>query len=202
MKRMPFERPAEHYDERIYPIDERICELLGQRKDIARDDPGYPPFAYIAKWAEEHGLFEDYLKAVFGVLGTERHFKPQAVPTGFRKHIPVLRSAEHGGMFYAVNAVRQYANASVVTLHIEWDSIEETLSSADRSRLHFELCVGEGYDCRFESGGSHGGSSSSCYVVSPPLPDDLSGIVFDFRERAGAYRPDSNDAEFVIRLAE
>jgi hypothetical protein len=25
MKRMPFERPTEHYDEKIFPIDEQIC---------------------------------------------------------------------------------------------------------------------------------------------------------------------------------
>lgn len=28
MKRMPFERPTEHYDERIFNIDEQICALL------------------------------------------------------------------------------------------------------------------------------------------------------------------------------
>jgi hypothetical protein len=28
MKRMPFERPTEHYDERIIDIDKEICSLI------------------------------------------------------------------------------------------------------------------------------------------------------------------------------
>lgn len=32
MKRMPFERPTDHYDERIFPIDKQICELLNNAK--------------------------------------------------------------------------------------------------------------------------------------------------------------------------
>lgn len=28
MKQMPFERPTDHYDERILSIDEQICALL------------------------------------------------------------------------------------------------------------------------------------------------------------------------------
>ncbi|MBS4194166.1 hypothetical protein [Lederbergia citri] len=38
MKQIPFERPSEHYDERLYPIDEQICSLLKQRKDISNDN--------------------------------------------------------------------------------------------------------------------------------------------------------------------
>lgn len=36
MKQTPFERSTSHYDEQLYPIDEQICALLKQRKDLKR----------------------------------------------------------------------------------------------------------------------------------------------------------------------
>ncbi|MFB7641725.1 hypothetical protein [Peribacillus butanolivorans] len=43
MKRMPSEQPTEYYDERVFSIDEQLCALLRQRKDISNDNPGFPP---------------------------------------------------------------------------------------------------------------------------------------------------------------
>ncbi len=48
LKRMPFERPTEHYDERIYKIDEQICEMLKLRKQLSNNNLGFPPFEYIS----------------------------------------------------------------------------------------------------------------------------------------------------------
>ncbi|WP_156410953.1 hypothetical protein [Paenibacillus sp. Soil787] len=73
MKRMPFERPTDHYDKRISNIDEQICDLIRQRKDISDNNPGFPPFEYISNWATTFELYEDFLKAVFGAgLATDR----------------------------------------------------------------------------------------------------------------------------------
>lgn len=52
MKRMPSDRPAEHYDERLLSIDEKICSLLKQRKELS-DNPGYPQLEVISNWAEK-----------------------------------------------------------------------------------------------------------------------------------------------------
>lgn len=92
MKRMPFERPTEHYDEQLITIDEQICALLKQRKELSGNNPGFPPFEYISQWATTFELYEDYLKVIFGTFMSEEHFKPMVDPTGFRKHIPVLKS--------------------------------------------------------------------------------------------------------------
>lgn len=35
MKRMTFERPTDYYDERLYTIDEKICALLKERKELS-----------------------------------------------------------------------------------------------------------------------------------------------------------------------
>jgi hypothetical protein len=34
VRRMPFVRPTDHYDERISQIDEQICELVKQRREV------------------------------------------------------------------------------------------------------------------------------------------------------------------------
>lgn len=94
MKRMPFERPTDHYDERIYSIDEKLCELLKQRKTISNNNPGFPPLEDIANWAEKFELYEDLLKSVFGALWNEEQYRPQFEPNGFRMYLPVLKSVE------------------------------------------------------------------------------------------------------------
>ncbi|NOU86292.1 hypothetical protein GC102_10970 [Paenibacillus sp. LMG 31460] len=199
MKRMPFERPTEHYDERIFNIDEQICSLLKQRKEISGNNPGFPPFEYISKWASAFELYEDFLKAVFGSLRSEEHFKPMVEPSGFRKHIPVLQSIEKGAIFYSVTSIRQYNNASVITFSIDWDMTTD-LPSNPHKHSHFELYLGEKYDCRMTNGGSTSGHSSYNYVVSPPLTDDISGIELMFKEYSAPFKNRPTGIEIVFRV--
>ncbi|SFS77445.1 hypothetical protein [Paenibacillus sp. BC26] len=199
MNRMPFERPTEHYDERVSHIDEQICELLKQRNEISNNNPGYPPFEYITKWAMSFDFYEDYLKWVFNAFLREEQFKPIIVPTGFRRHIPILKSFEEGGYFYSLTSVRQYTNASVITFNIDWDmSNEHSINSYKPS--HFELYLGDNYDSRMDRGGSSGGHSSFNYVVSPALPDDISYMNFVFREFGGPHENEPRGAEITIRI--
>lgn len=181
MKRMPFERPTEHYDERIYKVDEQICALLKQRKELSDNNPGFPPFEYISKWAATFGLNEDFLKVVFGTFRSEEHFKPVVEPSEFRKHIPMLKSVVEGEFFYTLNSIRQYSNASVVTFSIDWDMTTD-LPTNSYKHSHFKLHIGEQYDCRMTNGGSTSGHASYNYVISPPLSDDLTGIELMFQE--------------------
>lgn len=198
MKRMPFQRPTEHYDERVAPIDEQICKLLQQRKELSDNHPGYPPFEYIDKWAAEFGFYAEYLKTFFGVLENEQVFKPMVEPTVFRTYIPVQKSLQQDGLYYTVTSVRQYSNASIVTFNIEWDIYNELDNAA--SRKHFELDVGEPYNCRMDTGGSTSGQSSCNYIVSPSLPDDLRGIVFTFREHVRPFNNEPTGKEISIRV--
>ena len=41
MQRMSFERPTDHYDERLSSIDEKICALLKERKELSNGNPGF-----------------------------------------------------------------------------------------------------------------------------------------------------------------
>ncbi|PLR78320.1 hypothetical protein CU633_05785 [Bacillus sp. V3-13] len=142
MKRMPFESPTDHYDERILPIDEQICALLRQRKDISNNDPGFPPLETISNWAEKFDLYEDLLTSLFGMLRNDEEFRPYVDPVGFRKNIPILKSVENGDHLYSVTFVRQYENASVVNLNIDWEETNESPSYLHRHSF-FELFLGE-----------------------------------------------------------
>lgn len=198
MKRMPFTRPTEHSDERLRPLDRQICQLLQQRKEMSDGNPGYPPFAYIDQWSAETGLYEDFLKYFFGAIRSDEYFKPIVEPAGFIKHVPVVVSQEHDGYFFTLTAVRQYANASVVTLYVDWDTaIPESMTDMS----NFALDMGEPYDCRMDRGVSGSGNATFNYVVSPALPDKLSGLEFVFREEIGSPfggEPTGKEVRFCI----
>ncbi|WP_340003994.1 chorismate mutase [Paenibacillus sp. FSL K6-0276] len=197
MKHMTFIRPTEHYDQQIIEIDEQICALIKQRKERSDNNPGFPPFEYISDWAAKFELYEDFLKAVFGTLFSEDHFKPMVEPTGFRKHIAVLQSIEADEFFYTLTSIRQYSNASVITLSMDWDITSELYANKPN---HFELYIGEAYDCRMTNGGSSSGHAAYNYVVSPPLPDDISGIKLEFKEFSVPLKKDGTGTGIVFKL--
>lgn len=79
MKRMPFERPTEHYDKRISSIDEQICALLKRRKDISDSNPGFPSNEYISSWAGKYDLYEDLLNSILKFLGSTRGLNSSSI---------------------------------------------------------------------------------------------------------------------------
>ncbi|NBD27313.1 hypothetical protein [Paenibacillus glycinis] len=188
MKRMPYVRPTEYYDERVKDIDEQLCWLLRQRKDLADNNPGYPPFAYIAEWAAATGLYEDLLKSLFGLLNNEEHLRPIVVPSGPVKRRLVSRFVEQENSLYAVPFINHYPNASVVRFTI--DREEETDDRSDRAsrRNFYELHIDETYECRMTIGSSSSGHNVYNYVVSPPLPDDSTGMELQFQAYAEPLR--------------
>lgn len=198
MKRMPFIRPTEHYDQRIVDLDEHICALIKQRKEISDNNPGFPPFEYIAEWANTYDLYEDFLKMVFGTFLSDEHYKPMVEPIGFRKHIAVMQYLEKDDLFYTLTSVRQYSNASVVTLNIDWDMNTEMNPPFKHSFI--ELYIAEGYDCRMINGGSSTGQAAYNYVISPPLDDDLSGVVLEFKEFSKPFKNNETGNAIVFRL--
>ncbi|MEK0314168.1 hypothetical protein [Cohnella sp. 56] len=200
MKRMPYQRPTDYYDERVKSVDEQLCKLLQERKRLSPDNPGYPPFAYIEQWAARCGLYDEHLKALFGLLLHEDTFKPAIEPAGFVGYVPIHRSVEHAGCLYTLAAARQYDNASVVTLHIDRHEMDAPDLPA-HFWMSYELELGEGFECRTDQGGSSGSHAYCDYVVSPALPVDMSGMAFVFRRRPGpqescdpAHPPDQNVA--------
>ncbi|WP_230593812.1 hypothetical protein [Lysinibacillus sphaericus] len=55
----------------------------------------------------------------------EKYYNPKVEPTGFRHYIPVLQTVEKGGRLYTLSYIRQYENASIVQLLVDWDERQE-----------------------------------------------------------------------------
>ncbi|WP_163100087.1 hypothetical protein [Peribacillus alkalitolerans] len=181
MKRAPLERPTDYYDENLKSLDDELCSLLKKRKDLSNNNPGFPPSEYISNWAKKYGFYEDFLHSFFSSLRMEEHFRPRVEPEGYRRQIPFFQSFEQDEYLYSVTVIQQYQNASVVNFHVDWDG---TKDSPENRRKHrsFELFLGDDYDCRNGNGRGSNGHFSHTFIVSPPLPDDLSEIEFVFKE--------------------
>ncbi|KMY51448.1 hypothetical protein [Peribacillus loiseleuriae] len=198
MKRLPFERPTNYYDERLFPIDEKICSLLNERKELSNQNPGCPPNEIISNWAGKYGFYEEYLQTLFSTMRQEDYFKPRIEPSEFIKHVPVFKTFENEGIMYTVTFVRQYSNASVIYLYIDWDATNNALNDLDNHRF-FELSIDDTFDCRSEGGGGTQGHISNNFIVSPPLPDHFSGIELVFKEGL-PFSDNPTGLEFVIQL--
>lgn len=200
MKRMQFESPTEHYDEHIEEIDEQICNLIMKRKELSKNNPGFPTKQLIADWSIKYNFYEDFLNSVFAHLLNEEIYKPVVEPKGFLKNIPILKSFEKDDVFYSVTFVRQYENASVVHFNIDRENVNDEMSRSFREPTFFNLSI-EGnevdYDCRNEGGGGSGGHESYTFIVSPALPDDFSELKFVFKQCKVPFQKPTG-FEFVI----
>ncbi|WP_336789733.1 hypothetical protein [Paenibacillus sp. MMO-177] len=195
------ERPTDHYDARLFKIDEQLCALLEERREVSNQNPGFPPFKSIENWADRYRLYPDLLKSIFSLLMNEEVYLPLVEPSGFRKHLPVLRCVESGDRVYTLSGIRQYENASVVNLSIHED-YREREKEAMRTPAYIELELGEGYRCYVDQGTSSGGNSAYGFVVSPALPDDLAGLAFVFSEYERPLRRKPTGVEIVFRMEE
>lgn len=179
---MEFYRPTDYYDENIYHIDEQISSLFQERKRISNNKPGCPPPEYIREWSEKYELIERFLQIVFKYAWDEKRLVPRVTPVGFRKHIPLLKWFEKDKHVYSMTHVVQYSNASVLNLHIDWDTSEEEPGLKSNKGSQLEVDLGDDYEVKSMGGGGHQGHRSYKYVVTPPLPDDLSEMTIMVQE--------------------
>lgn len=199
MKRMPFRRPTTYYNEGIKQIDKELCELIKKRKEISNNDPGYPPFEYIADWAEKFDLYEDLLKSIFSSLWKDEIYKPLVEPKDYIKNLPVLKSVELDNKLFSVISIRQYSNASVVNFNIDWDNTSNP-SECRSHHTHHELFISDQYDCRMISGTGGEGHFHFDYVISPPLLDNLAGVELTFKEYEFQFEDKQIGKDVVIKL--
>lgn len=204
MKSLRYGRPDGHYDERLRPIDEQICELMRQRKKLTDGKPGQPLSETVVEWAEKYGFYENFLYVIFNTMDSEEIYKPEVRPENFRYQLPVRLSAEQDGTFYLIATMRQYDNASVVALSADWHEEEPSLDDYEgrfnREHREFVLEVAgdRPYEYRAGSGAGTIGKMSQNYVISPTLPDDLSGIEFRVRGYEGYGRMNPLGPELTL----
>ncbi|MGD6843894.1 hypothetical protein ACQCVH_15385 [Bacillus infantis] len=187
----------EYYDQRAAPYDEKILSLLKERKMAAEHNPGVPPEEQLDQWAEKYELYPDYVTAFFGTMCMEEDLRPRAEPEGFIKYVPVMRSAERDGKLYSVTAVKQYSNASVIAMAVEWDETAEEQGPGGYPLFgQFRLFIEGGYDCRRRGAKGRNGSMSFSFTVVPPLPENLEEISFVFKEYEDAFGQEPSGLEW------
>jgi len=173
--RMPFRAPTDYYCEALAPIDEKICALIAERKEISENNPGFPQLDQIFAWCQQYALNDDMILRLFGYMYSEHNFVPLVEPTGFLKFVPILKSVEVDGVFHAVTHMKQYSNASVVYVETEVNSDKPYVRLGHAS---FELFISPEYQCRLDSGCGHKRGMQHSFVVIPPLQDEVNGLEF------------------------
>ncbi|SPF41120.1 conserved hypothetical protein [Candidatus Desulfosporosinus infrequens] len=166
----PFRPPTDYYCESLAPIDEQICALLAKRKEVFENNPGFPHLDIISSWCKQYELREDFVRRVFAGLYHEYHHFSLVVPTEFIRFVYILKSEKIGDVLYTIPYTKQYKNASRVYVETEVDT--------DDIKIHFELFISLEHECRPEGGIRHNRNMLRTFVVTPPLPDDMSGVEF------------------------
>lgn len=179
---MPSERWPSYDDERMASIDEQICALLKQRKELSGEPALLPSPEKITAWSEKYDLYEDYLHSIFAVARRPSSFRPRIQPENFRKYIPILRSLERDGVMYTLSFIRQYQNASVVQLLLDYESMPNVEIHKRLPHPFFELEVGAPYAAVNSGGGGSAHHYSFAFAVFPALPDDLASQRFVFKK--------------------
>lgn len=157
----------------------------------------------ISSLSEKYDLYEDLLIHIFETLRNDEYLRPRVEPNRFRKHLPILKSVELDDHMYTITFIRQYENASVVHFHIDWEeeNDDEMIHNLHHHNRHYwELQIGEDYDCRKEGGSGSTGHYTNTFIVSPPLPDNPSGLSLVFKEENAYYKGDPAGLEIRIDL--
>jgi len=182
LRGMSYGSTTDYYCKSLAVIDEQICELLAKRKERSDDNSGLPGLELISTWCEQYGLNIEKTRNIFASMSSEHSFlsHEQVEPTEFQRFVPILKSVKLESILYAVTYMKQYENASVVYIDIELNSAEENV------RLEFsgcELYISPEYQCRHSGASGHAKGMQQSFVVTPPLPDDVTGFGFKLTVR-------------------
>lgn len=167
--------PTDYYCEEISAIDEQICSLLAERKKISNDNPGFPPLESISSWCQTYGLNEQIVFGIFHSLYRAEDFAEFTEPSGFIKFVPILKTVEENQVLYTVTHMKQYRNASIVFVEVE---NQESDPNIHFGHARLELTISSDYKCRTSGGSGYDKGLMHYFVVTPPLPDDVSHIPF------------------------
>ncbi|WP_445506418.1 hypothetical protein [Niallia sp. 03190] len=186
-------------DERLVEIDEELCVLLKKRKEICNKKSRVPSSSYIAKWAEKYDKNEYFLNAFFGTISSEEHIRQPVEPKGFVKHIPILKLVEMEEVMYFITHVFQYKNVSVLYFNQDLDDASKGTDGL-APFMNFELFINEKYDCQMVRGSGSDGHRCYIFNITPPLPEDLSGLTFVFKEYSDHLKEKETGSEVIFKL--
>ena len=168
--------PTDYYCQEVELVDERLCALIAERQQISRDNPGFPGAERIEDWRQRYGIDVVRTWHIFSILCREQSvLLIFPVPTGFLRFLPIAKSVEVDGVVYAVTHMKQYENVSIVYVEISLETLEENVQ-IKYGQVH--LSITPTYTCEQHSGSGHGKYIQASFVVTPPLPDNVSQLAF------------------------
>ncbi len=169
------------------PIDEQICGLLAKRKELSNNNPGFPNLDRISEWSQQYGLDEDWLQRIFAYMYGEHHLQTLIEPTEFLNFVPILKSVEVDNIIYAVTHMKQYSNTSVVYIETEVNTVDPYVRLG---HANFGLSISPDYQCRPNGGCGQDRGMQHSFVVTPSLPDDLTGVEFHLSVKPFRQEPE------------
>ncbi|MGE7988087.1 hypothetical protein [Lysinibacillus fusiformis] len=75
------EMPSTH--QKRLAIDERICALLCQRKELSAHTKDSPTDEMMKEWAQKYGLNDTFLAMIFSVIKSEKYYQSRVEPVDF-----------------------------------------------------------------------------------------------------------------------
>lgn len=178
-------------------MDEALAHLLSEREAQGGDEPGVPDPERLKALAETHGLDPRLLDHVMRLLDNRPWRQiPRilAVPEGLapRAVLPLMRTLILGEAKCTLTHAIQLGEASEVYLQV---NLTATTQEPLAVQLALDLQV-EGphaYETMRWGGGGGGDRFESRFVVTPELPDDLTGIRFLLTPGRSHERPRAVD---------
>lgn len=174
--RMPIRGIANEYNDAAKQIDAQILALFRQRKAVAGGKGLFPEMETIEQWAAEFGLETTEITFILSNLNEarpRRHFWDE--PGGLIDVLPIMKIKLESDVEYTLTHAMQYERYSIVTLEIKY--LKETLLPVN-IQPELTLAVQGDTDYEIDEHGAHGGGThfQMQFMVSPPLPKDLSTI--------------------------
>ena len=76
----------------------------------------------------------------------EENFRPIPEPVHFRKHVPIMNSAQWEDVLFSITFIRQYENASVLLLNVDYDASEGSAEQDLYRHYALKLSITPEYD--------------------------------------------------------
>ncbi|WP_019913700.1 hypothetical protein [Paenibacillus sp. HW567] len=176
--RMPIRGIAFEYNDEAKQIDAQILELFRQRKAVAGGKGLFPEMETIEQWSAEFGLEATEITFILSHLNEarpRRHFWDES--GGLIGVLPIMKTTLEGDVEYTLTHAMQYEKYSIVTLEVKY--FKETVSPVN-IQPELTLAVQGDADYEVDGHGARGGGPhlQLQFMVSPPLPKDLSNVSF------------------------
>lgn len=166
------------YDNRLEPIDEKLVQLIAERRRVGKGTNGMPTAEQVERWSKEYGIDASVLRAVFASMENPQRFPRFPIsPQNLQKIIPVMRKVKKDSITYQITRMEQYEECSLMHVDIfadeDFDTVEFDV------QLILAVSPDANYEVQMYGGQSTTNQASFKYGVSPKLPDNLEGHHFE-----------------------